>query len=113
AASSAPAAICSMDRRSSSAAAEAWLNPLASSSVAAATRSEIFSVPMPFPALLARAGDGAGWGLECEVAFVERRLFASEPTSFEVLASAIRTSRVRAGLASQNIRTYLVERYHD
>ena len=43
AASLAPLAICSIDRRSSSAAAEASVRPLASSSVAAARRSDILS----------------------------------------------------------------------
>ena len=58
--SSAPAAICSMERRSSSAAAEACASPLASSSVAAATRSDTLSFPNAFLDTRLRGACG-GW----------------------------------------------------
>ena len=57
AASSASAAICSIDLRNCSAAAEASVSPLANSSVAAATRSNRASA-FPTPAFRAAAG---GW----------------------------------------------------
>src|SRR4051794_2577330 len=69
AASSAPLAICSMARRSSSAADADWVIPLASSSVAAAMRSSIFCWRLAEladgdgfrcrPLILAAAGAGA------------------------------------------------------